>query len=264
MVALSELWLLHGFLPKNQLTQRLKNMPEFVGLISVYEEEGYFGLYKRVTEQSVVESNQFLQPLIDRILPLYRLGKLDKLSPDFWAAKAVDSAVDTTFLDKGIYSIYFFNIIKANKGEVVFQDAGISHTYLEGQNMELMSNSDNVLRGDLTHKHVDVPELLKHMHFEETIPTILFGEIQKDGSERIYKCPVSDFELSQIALEMTDLYKTKSKSAQILIVIEGEVVIAEGDSKLILGKGESTFLIAESEYKISSPSYAIIYKATTT
>ncbi|PCH99485.1 MAG: mannose-6-phosphate isomerase, class I [Flavobacteriaceae bacterium] len=262
MVALSEFWLLHGFLAESQLTERLKNTPEFVDLLSVFEEEGFFGLYKCVMEQSVEESNQLLQPLVDRILPLYQEGKLHKTSPDYWAAKAVDMAVDTSVLDKGIYSIYFFNIVKANKGEAIFQDAGIPHAYLEGQNMELMANSDNVLRGGLTPKHVDVPELLKHMNFEETIPTIILGEMQEDCLERIYKCPVPDFELSQITLSMTDLYKSNAKSAQILIVIEGEVVIVEGDSTLILDKGGSVFLMAESEYQISSPSSAVIYKAT--
>jgi len=262
MVALSEFWLLHGFLSKYQLAERLKNTPEFVGLLSVFEYEGYFGLYKRVMEQSVEESNQLLQPLINRILPLYKEGKLHKTSPDYWAAKAVDMAVDSTVLDKGIYSIYFFNIVKANKGEAIFQDAGIPHAYLEGQTMELMANSDNVLRGGLTPKHVDVPELLKHMNFEETIPTIISGELQEDGLERIYKCPVPDFELSQIILSTSYIYQSKANTVQILIVIEGEVVIVEGNSTLVLDKGEAAILMTESEYQIATPSTAVIYKAT--
>ena len=262
MVALSEFWLLHGFLPKNQLIQVLKDTPEFVGLLSVFEEEGYFGLYKRVMEQSTEESDQMLRPLIDRILPVYQAGKLHKSSPDYWAAKSIDSAVDKTILDKGIYSIYFFNIVKANKGEAIFQDAGIPHAYLEGQNMELMANSDNVLRGGLTPKHVDVPELLKHIAFEETIPNVMLGELQEDGIERIYKSPAPDFELSQIDLLDSNRYHAKAKTAQILMLVAGEAEISEGKSTLVLAKGDAVFLAAESEYQISSPSSAIIYKAT--
>ena len=261
MVALSEFWLLHGFLPKSQLTQVLKDTPEFADLLPVFEEKGYFGLYKKVMKQSGEESNQLLQPLIDRILPLYQEGKLHKSSPDYWAAKTIDSAVDKTILDKGIYSIYFFNIVKANKGEAIFQDAGIPHAYLEGQNIELMANSDNVLRGGLTPKHVDVLELLKHMNFEETIPNIMLGDIQEDGLERIYKSAAPDFELSQINLSTSDKYQSKAKSAQILIVIEGEALIVEGSSELTLNKGESAFLEAGSEYYISTSSSANIYKA---
>jgi mannose-6-phosphate isomerase len=263
MVALSEFWLLHGFLPKDKLIQVLKNIPEFTQLLPVFESEGYFGLYKKVMEQSEEESNQVLQPLVDRVLPLYQLGKLEKSSPDYWAAKAVDSADDISVLDKGIYSIYFFNIVKANEGEAVFQDAGIPHAYLEGQNMELMANSDNVLRGGLTPKHVDVPELLKHVAFEETVPNILYGGLQSDGVERIYHSPAPDFELSQIVLNNSVVYKSKSKTTQILIIIEGEAKISEGSASLSLKKGDSVILVANCSYQISSSSSAVLYKATT-
>lgn len=262
MVALSEFWLLHGFLPKEKLIQVLKTIPEFNHLLPVFEEKGYFGLYKQVMEQTEQESNKILQPLIDRLLPLYKAGKLDRTNPGYWAAKAVDSANDTTVLDKGIYSIYFFNIVMANKGEAVFQDAGIPHAYLEGQNMELMANSDNVLRGGLTPKHVDVPELLKHVVFEETHPNIMLGELQDDGIERIYKSPAPDFELSQILLNSENIYQSVAQTAQVLIVIEGEAEVSEGEVSLVLKKGQAAFLSAESNYRITSSSFATIYKAT--
>ena len=263
MVALSEFWLLHGFLSKDQLSHVLESTPEFVELLSVFEEKGYFGLYKKVMTQSVEETNQVLQPLINRILPLYKLGKLQKSNPDYWAAKVIDSASDKSVLDKGIYSIYFFNIVKVNKGEAIFQDAGIPHAYLEGQNMELMANSDNVLRGGLTPKHVDVPELLKHVIFEETLPNVMHGELQADGIERIYKSPAPDFELSQIELHSAKRYQSKTKTAQIIFVISGEAEVAEGNKVLTVNKGEAVFIAAEAEYQISTTTSAMIYKATT-
>ncbi|WP_341215738.1 mannose-6-phosphate isomerase, class I [uncultured Wocania sp.] len=263
MVALSEFWLLHGFLSKDKLNERLNETPEFVNLLPVFKTEGYLGLYKKVMEQSTEETNRILTPLVNRIMPLYSEGKLDKLSPDYWAAKVVDTAPDKNILDKGIYSIYFFNIVKANKGEAIFQDAGIPHAYLEGQNMELMANSDNVLRGGLTPKHVDVPELLKHIAFEETIPNVMQGNLQEDSIERIYKTPAPDFELSKIDLKKSDTYKSKAKTAQILIIIDGEAEIVEGDNVLAIGKGESVFLEADCKYSISSKSNATLYKATT-
>jgi mannose-6-phosphate isomerase len=262
MVALSEFWLLHGFLPKRQLTQVLRDTPEFVALISVFEKEGYFGLYKSVMEQSTEETNKMLKPLIYRVLPAYKSNLLTKSSPDYWASKAFETFCSSGDLDKGIFSIYFFNIVKANKGEAVFQDAGIPHAYLEGQNMELMANSDNVLRGGLTPKYVDVPELLNHVVFEETVPNVMTGKEQADGIERIYKSLAPDFELSQIYLSDSEKYRSKAKTAQILMVIEGETKVKEGNSTLVLKKGDSAFLCAESEYQITSPSSAIIYKAT--
>jgi mannose-6-phosphate isomerase len=263
MVALSEFWLLHGFLPKEKLIKVLKTIPEFNLLLPTFEEKGYFGLYKQVMELTNEESNKILQPIVDRVLPLYKAGELDRTNPGYWAAKTIDSTNNTSILDKGIYSIYFFNIVMANKGEAVFQDAGIPHAYLEGQNMELMANSDNVLRGGLTPKHVDVPELLKHVSFEETHPNILLGELQKDGIERIYKSPAPDFELSQIALNSETRYQSKAKTAQVLIVIEGEAEISEGEISFVLKKGQSAFLSSESNYCITTPSFATFYKATT-
>lgn len=262
MVALSEFWLLHGFLPKPKLEKVLQTIPEFSSLVSVFQEGGYHGLYKTVMEQTAEETNAMLASLVDRILPLYKEGKLEKSSPDYWAAKAVDSAGETDVLDKGIFSIYFFNVVKANKGEAVFQDAGIPHAYLEGQNMELMANSDNVLRGGLTPKHVDVPELLKHVVFAETHPNILDGELQGEGIERVYKTPAPDFELSQLQFSNTSHYKAQAATAAILIVIEGEVSITEGEDSLHLQQGTCAFLEAGSDYSIRSTGNAVVYKAT--
>ena len=262
MVALSEFWLLHGFLAKEQLTQRLNDIPEFKGLLSVFKKDGYMGLYKTVMEQSQEESDKILSPLINRILPIYKAGRLEKSNPDYWAAKAFDMSEDRNVLDKGIFSIYFFNIVQAKKGEAIFQDNGIPHAYLEGQNIELMANSDNVLRAGLTPKHVDVPELLKHVVFEETEPHLMSGELQKDGIETIYKSPAPDFELSKIELEKTHKYHAKAKTAQILMVIEGEAMIQEGETSLECKKGDSVLLTSEADYKISTPSKVIIYKAT--
>jgi mannose-6-phosphate isomerase len=262
MVALGEFWLLHGFLSEDKLSTTLKNIPEFTHLLPVFESQGYFGLYKKVMEQSDEENNRILQPLIDRVLPAYKAGNLEKSNPDYWAAKAVDSSLHTTILDKGIYSIYFFNILKANKGEAVFQDAGIPHAYLEGHNMELMANSDNVLRGGLTPKHIDIPELLKHIEFKPTIPNRMQGEMQADGIERIYTSPVPDFELSQLILNASQNYQSETKTAQILILLEGEATITEHKTTLQLQKGASVLILANASYKISTSKSAIFYKAT--
>lgn len=262
MVALSDFWLLHGFLQREELIKALTNTPELTPLLPLFEKEGYYGLYKKVMEQSNQESETILRPLVNRILPLYKANKLDKSSPDYWAAKAVDSAEDTSILDKGIYSIYFFNIVKANIGEAIFQDAGVPHAYLEGQNMELMANSDNVLRGGLTPKYIDVPELLKHIIFEGTQPNILHGELQQDKIERIYKSVAPDFELSQITLDESQSYTRNTKTAEILLVLKGEAIIKEGNTEILLKKGEAAIVLAKGSYEITTSVPTIIYKAT--
>jgi mannose-6-phosphate isomerase len=92
--------------------------------------------------------------------------------PGWWVAKIFDGKTEMGDIDRAVFSIYFFNIVKVNPGEAVFQSAGIPHAYLEGQCMELMANSDNVLRAGLTPKHIDVPELMKHTVFESIVPNV--------------------------------------------------------------------------------------------
>ena len=85
-------------------------------------------------------------------------------------------------------------------GQAVYQDAGLPHAYLEGQNVEIMSNSDNVLRGGLTTKHVDVKELMKHVKFEATIPKLLRG-IPANPTGSVFPTPAPDFELSRMNIK---------------------------------------------------------------
>src|SRR4029453_9451423 len=94
----------------------------------------------------------------------------------------------------------FFNLVNLQPGDTIFQDAGIPHAYLEGQNMEIMANSDNVLRGGLTVKHIDVPELMKHIRFEATEPKIIHPVKRVNSAEEIYETPAADFQLSRILL----------------------------------------------------------------
>ena len=78
-----------------------------------------------------------------------------------------------------------------------------------------MANSDNVLRGGLTPKHIDVPELMKHTLFEPIVPKIMQGE-PFGNAEKRYDCPVPDFDISKIELNASNSYKALSNSPEIL------------------------------------------------
>lgn len=262
MVALNDFWLLHGFLPKASLIKRLETRQELTSLISVFNQGSYKNLYEYVMRLPEAESNAILKPLISRIMPLFKKGKLNKSSPDYWAAKAASKGLESGNYDKGIYSIYFFNILNVKEGEGVFQDAGIPHAYLEGQTMELMANSDNVLRGGLTPKHIDIPELLKHIIFEETHPEILKGEQINDGMETVYKSIAPDFELSHIILKEKEVLSSNSKTAEIFILMDGDARVTENQQVLELKKGDSFIAMADGEFTVSTESGTNIYKAT--
>jgi mannose-6-phosphate isomerase len=161
-------------------------------------------------------------------------------------------------IDRGIFSIYFFNIVKCNKGEAVFQGAGIPHAYLEGQNVELMANSDNVLRGGLTPKHVDVPELMKHILFEGITPNVMKG-IDVGNHAVNYPCPVPDFAVHKIELN-GNKYESVSQSLEIIIAVEGGAVI-NSSSNLVLKHGEAVAILPGETYKIESSGKCLLFKA---
>ena len=261
MVALTEFWLLHGFLDLIRLTRNIKETPELSFLLPIFLEDGYTGLYKKVMEYSQDEVNEVLKPLVERILPKYLNNELEKSSPEFWAAKSLVNK-ESKNIDKGIFSIYFFNILKLSRGEAIFQDAGVPHAYLEGVNMELMANSDNVLRAGLTNKHIDVSELIKNTKFEATIPDILKGVRNIENGEVIYKTLAKDFELSKIELSESIVHRSISNSLEILILLKGTATFTQGNETMSLEKGQAILVKADTAYKIETNSEVEIYKAS--
>ena len=146
------------------------------------------------------------------------------------------------------------------KGEGIFQSAGVPHAYLEGQNIELMANSDNVLRGGLTPKHIDVPELMKHTLFEPIIPKVLKGTL-RGGVENMYDCPVDDFDISKINLTSNNSYQALSTSPEIFIVIEGGAVVNGSGLNISIKRGDSFIILPNENYSIRSSGNCELYKA---
>ncbi len=256
MVALSDFWLLHGFKVQAGLLAVLKEVPEFNFLSPVFEKEGYYGLYKTVMELPQQQVDDILKPLVKRVLAAQ--NTFSPKEPGYWVSKLYSGQKSVSPIDRGIFSIYFFNIMELAPGEAVFQGAGIPHAYLQGQNVELMANSDNVLRGGLTPKHIDVPELLKHTLFKGVEPAILKG-VKTETGEETYNCPVEDFGISAIRLQMGGSYTATSSSAEIFIVIDGKVAVNE--TELEAGLGESFVVFANVQYTISALADCLLYKA---
>jgi len=127
MVALSDFWLLHGFKNESELRKTLESIQEFHFLIDIFQQGHYKALYEHVMKMGRESINAVLQPLIDRILPLYRSDQLQKNDPGFWAARAVETFCKEGQLDRGIFSIYFFNLLFLKKGEGVYQPSELPH-----------------------------------------------------------------------------------------------------------------------------------------
>lgn len=261
MAALSEFYLLHGFRSESSLKEILNNVPELRSLYSYFDKKGYEALYTHVMNMPRLRVNEMLTPLLNRVFPLYKKGKLAKTHPDFWASRAIDSGMTTKENpDKGIFSIYFLNIVRLHPGEGIFQAAGIPHAYLEGQNIELMANSDNVLRGGLTPKHVDVEELIKHTRFEGILPQILQGK-GVNKYEVKYPSPVRDFTLTKIEINTGDIIDNHVNGPEIILVISGKAILLSTDHTTLV-QGNSILMLPGEDYKLKAIDNTLIYKAT--
>ena len=263
MVALTDFWLLHGFKPVSQIQKLIGQTAEFESLRTPISTGSLYMLYKHLMEMPQVEVNEILAPLVQRLKPGVESGKYQKNDAAYWAVKSVEdnSSVDGDY-DRGIFSIFLFNLCHLEKGQGIFQDAGIPHAYLEGVNVELMANSDNVLRGGLTPKHIDVPELLKHTRFESVEPKVLSG-IPVSRTEKKYKSPVRDFELSAIHIPKGSTHhQSQDHSLDILLLVEGEIHIKGNVKDLAISKGEICMIPADIRYTITGNTPATLYKAT--
>ncbi len=256
MVALSDFWLLHGFMQEDQLQNRLDSIPLFADLAELFKQKGYKALYKEVMQMPPGKVDALLVPLVKTALK--KKSKLFKEDPAYWVAKYYADK-EPINIDRGIFSIYFFNLLHIKKGEGIFQGAGLPHAYLEGKNIELMANSDNVLRAGLTPKHIDVPELMKHVIFKGITPEILKG--RKDGNGTyMYDCPAPDFGLAAIRLKADEKVIYTAQSPEILLVMEG-VAKLKGSRTLTIKKGEAAFVAAGENYEIKATVQLQAFKA---
>ncbi|MGP9020489.1 mannose-6-phosphate isomerase, class I [Streptomyces sp. BR1] len=158
--------------------------------------------------------------------------------------------------DPGVIAAMLLNYVRLQPGEALFLGAGVPHAYLSGMGVEIMANSDNVLRCGLTPKHVDVPELLGVVSFEAADPGVLRPEASVIGEE-VYETPIDEFRLSRFVRAQgaapTDL---SAPTPQIVLCTAGAVEI--GDVRLTPGR--SAFVPAGEKVELSGTGTA--FRAT--
>lgn len=260
MVALSDFWLLHGFRAGQDMISSISGVDEFSFMLPLFEEGGYQKLYKTLMEMDQQKVNEILQRLLERIIPKYEKNILNKNDANFWAARAALTFNEPGKADRGIFSVYLLNLVHLKPGEAIFQDAGILHAYLEGQNMEIMANSDNVLRGGLTPKHIDVDELMKHVTFAAVTPHIIRGT-RINEVEEAYVSPAPDFQLNRLLISKGNSASIRASTTEVFIVMEGRIEIKEDGNSLMLKRGEAAVAFAGAALNLTAIENSIVYRA---
>ncbi|ADW73816.1 MULTISPECIES: mannose-6-phosphate isomerase [Rahnella] len=145
--------------------------------------------------------------------------------------------------DSGLFSPLLLNVITLQPGEGMFLYAETPHAYLKGVSLEVMANSDNVLRAGLTPKYIDIPELLANLKFNARPASELLTTPVVKGAELNFPIPVEDFAFSIHSLS-AEPQTLEQDSAAIVFCIEGQSVLVKNNQTLVLNPGESCFLSA--------------------
>ena len=152
--------------------------------------------------------------------------------------------------DAGVLAALLLNRISLRAGEAIFLPAGNLHTYLRGMGVEVMANSDNVLRGGLTPKHVDVPELLRVLDFRPAAEASLRAGTWREGPELIYGTPATEFAVSCLRIEGEHVGHeidtvVRHEGPQILLCTGGAMLVHAKSSSLTVDRGRAAWVSAD-------------------
>jgi mannose-6-phosphate isomerase len=148
--------------------------------------------------------------------------------------------------DIGLVCSLLMNHTVVEPGQALFMGAGGLHAYIRGVGIELMANSDNVIRAGLTPKHIDVPELVRVLDPEVEVPVLTARQVAP-GVE-VFDTPVPEFRLSRLSLaDGAALPVPGDGGPRVLLCMDGEASVScgtEPNGRLVLARGQSCFLAA--------------------
>lgn len=147
--------------------------------------------------------------------------------------------------DIGVLSPLLLNVIKLEPGEALFLPSRQLHAYLCGLGIELMANSDNVLRCGLTVKHIDLPELIKILDFTPRPPEILTMQV-KNATESVFPSPAEEFTLAELVCDekVPHRVRHRKKGPEIILCIDGSANISwmKNSGQMRISHGQSVFV----------------------
>ena len=252
--ALTPFWGLNGFRAVAEAAALLapicpRLLKDAVANLKTMRERGLSHFFKAMMTLPNDKRRAVTREILDKAQPLANRSPVYR-----WLCDLARDYPD----DLGILSPALLNLIRLEPGQAMFLPSGQLHAYLDGVGIELMANSDNVLRGGLTAKHVDVPELLKVVQFKES-SVILADAKPVRPAECTFECPAAEFQLSLIQTTQDQPYTSEvDRSVEMLLCTAGNGQFENADTgePLVIRQGDS-FLVPA-----GVTSYTIVGKAT--
>ena len=268
LVALGDFEALVGFRPvaRSVTLMRALQVPgldPFIGLLS--DQSDSSGLRALFTTWITAP-----QPDLDVLIPAVLEGAVTYIrsgAKEFASeVKAVLELGERYPGDAGVLAALLLNRISLKCGEGIFLPAGNLHSYLQGMGMEVMASSDNVLRGGLTPKHVDVPELLRVLDFTPVADARV--HTRRGGIEIVYDTPTVEFAASVLRLDGEHLgHEVDAPShhagPQILVCTEGSVTVRAGSDEIRMQRGAAAWVAADDgPIRVEASQAARLFRAT--
>ncbi|MDH3467314.1 MAG: mannose-6-phosphate isomerase, class I [Gammaproteobacteria bacterium] len=262
--ALEDFYALRGFRPLDEVDRTVHDIPELSDLVAdrTLTHDGMVKLYVKLMQLPQLEVNRRLIPLMQRLRTANENRKFGKADPEYWAIRADDEFSRDDVKDRGLFSVFLLNLVRLRPGQAMYLPAGEPHSYLEGTGVEIMANSNNVLRGGLTPKRVDVEELLSVLTFKCGKPTVLELESDRGSDTRTrYLTPALEFELSRVQLNSGESDAAGgTRGVQLGIVLDGKLTLnSRGGSNLDLERGQSFLIPYGIPYLMSARETATIF-----
>ncbi|HLU56778.1 MAG TPA: mannose-6-phosphate isomerase, class I [Pseudonocardia sp.] len=185
------------------------------------------------------------QAVLDTLVPALQEGCVKLAGGDGEFSTEARTALELSERypgDAGVLAALLLNRVTLQPGEAVYLPAGNLHAYLSGAGVEIMANSDNVLRGGLTPKHVDVPELLRVLDFHSTPPPIVASK--QDGDWLRYDTPAEEFLLRRFEGAPGGEVAVPDGGPRILLCTAGGALVRSQSGELEVGRGASVWLSA--------------------
>lgn len=242
--ALSEFWALCGFRPVRDIASEFREEGFAELRHEVADLESADGL-RRFFEALMRANGEVRRSLIDAGVERARARTTDAETDRYaWVLELHRQFGE----DIGVLAPLYLNCIRLQPNQALFLSAGVLHAYLRGIGIELMANSDNVLRGGCTRKHVDVDELLSVLTFEAGEPHVQAGS-RVSSVEVQYESDVAEFRLSRLALDGSVPRAIElGAGPEIILCVAGDLVVRDADgTERALQRGESLFVPATSE-----------------
>jgi mannose-6-phosphate isomerase len=159
--------------------------------------------------------------------------------------------------DPGVLAALMMNRVTLQPGDALYMPAGNLHAYLSGGGVEIMANSDNVMRGGLTPKYVNVEELLAILDFAPGFRGLITPVEESQGVWR-YPAPTPEFALWRIETRGEPVGVPAGTSGRILLVTDGEISTKSATQELDLVRGEAALVTAGEEVVVAGKGTAFV------